>query len=98
MVRFLKDKGQFSTYIKGLIKEEMERQRKAENPDPITISPSVEEKVDEILELLKSGKFIVAESNDQDEETVNDGDELEVTEVQQNIVSGLLNHYGISKK
>lgn len=97
LIEFLEDKGQFSLYVKRLIKEEMERQRKAENPDPIVVSPSIEEKIDEMLELLKSGKLIMSESNEAPD--VDDiGDELEVTDKQKEIMSGLMGHFHVSKK
>lgn len=94
LIAFLEDKGQFSRYVKRLIKEEMERQYKLENPDPIEISPSAEEKIDEILSLLKSGKLVVSESD----ETTDAGDELDATETQKEIMSNLIGHFGIIKK
>lgn len=97
LIEFLEDKGQFSLYVKRLIKEEMERQRKAENPDPIVVSPSIEEKIDEMLELLKSGKLIMSESNEAPD--VDDiGDELEATDKQKEIMNGLMGHFHVSKK
>lgn len=101
MIEFLKDKGMFSKYVKGLIQAEMDRIEQESRPKALTVDPSVEDKIDEvgdkideILRLIKSGNIKVSEMDDTDEA---DQDELTITENQQTALMNTLTAFGITK-
>lgn len=94
MLLFLGDKGQFSKYVKQLIKAEMEREELSKLPKKIEVKASVEDKIDEILELLKSGKISL--SNDDTPEDVKE-DELTITEAQKSALMNTMSAFNIKK-
>lgn len=94
LIEFLEDKGQFSKYVKALIQAEMERQEEERRPKKLEVSPSLEDKIDEILELLKSGKISLSESNNTNEE---DENELTITEAQKSALMNTMSAFHVKK-
>lgn len=95
MIEFLKDKGMFSKYVKQLIRAEMDRIEQEKNPKPLTVDPSIEDKIDEILSLIKSGNIKVSELDDAEE--TEEQDELTITKNQQTAMMNSLAAFGLKK-
>ncbi len=83
LLEFLGDKGQFSKYVKQLIREEMERIEEAKKPKFVPIKQSTDEKIiemydklDKVLSLLENGSLVVSNREDTTEATEEQKDEL----------------------
>lgn len=98
LLEFLEDKGQFSKYVKQLIREEMERIEEAKKPKFVPIKQSTDEKIDEILELLKSGKIQLSNDKDAEDVPIEDSNELTtLSEGQKTALAESLSFFGITK-
>lgn len=97
LLEFLEDKGAFSKYVKKLIMAEIERVEEAKQPKLVQVAPTMEEKVDEILELLKSGKLQLSDSKDTTD-TKEEHNELTLSEGQKTAIARSLKTFGVVKK
>ena len=95
MLEFLKDKGMFSKYVKQLIRAEMERVEQENNPKPIPVDPSIEDKIDEILSIIKNSNIVISEPDDKEE--LESQDELTITKNQQTAMLNSIAAFGLKK-